>query len=338
MDGQINYNFYQADNAQLIRGLGREKLHRLMEQMLVIRNFEVRAESAYQQAKVGGYFHAYMGQEAIQTAAVDAIGVENWWVTTYRCHALALLTGATPNECMAELYGKATGNAQGRGGSMHLYTDHMLGGFGIVGNHVPVAAGAAFSAKYKGDGKIAVCFMGDGAFVQGVVNETLNLASLWDLPVIFVVENNMWGMGTAVDHAVCNRPIAEKFAPAYRMDSYTLDGMDLLSCHAGFREAYEKVKATNRPILIEAVTERFRGHSISDPGLYRTKEELEAAKERDPIPRFRYALEEAGMMDEESYKVLNEKAKKLAVDAMKFADESPFPDIATLEEGVYAGD
>ena len=338
MGNQIKYNYFKCNNDKVIKNLESARLCDLMKQMLLIRHFELRAESAYQQAKIGGYFHAYIGQEAIQTAAVAAIGVENWWVTTYRCHALALLTGATPNECMAELYGKVTGCAKGRGGSMHLYTDHLLGGFGIVGGHLPIAVGAAFSAKYQGTGQVAVCFLGDGAFVQGAVHESLNLASLWNLPIIFVIENNQWGMGTPVQRAICHQPIAESFAPAYNMKGYTFDGMDVLSCYAGFKEAYEEVRKTSRPILIEAVTERFKGHSISDPGLYRSKEELEAAKGRDPLILFKQELHRSNILDEAGYEKMSEVEKGIVLEAMKFADESPYPDISTLEEGVYAGD
>lgn len=338
MKNEIKYNYFKCDNDKVIKDLGSEHLREFMRQMILIRHFELRAESAYQQAKIGGYFHAYIGQEAIQVAAVAAIGMNNWWVTTYRCHALALLTGGTPNECMAELYGKVTGCAKGRGGSMHLYTDHLLGGFGIVGGHLPIAVGAAFSAKYQGTGQVAICFLGDGAFVQGAVHESLNLASLWNLPVIFVIENNQWGMGTPVARAVCHEPMAESFAPAYNMKGYTFDGMDLLSCYAGFKEALEEVKRTGRPVLIEAVTERFKGHSISDPGLYRSKEVLDAAKERDPLTSFKSLLFKEKVLDEAGYEKMSEAEKGVVLEAMKFAEESPYPSLSTLEEGVYAED
>ena len=199
----VKYNFFEPKGELAQKALGKRELKKALKEMLLIRHFEMRAESAYQQGKIGGFFHAYMGQEAIQTAAVCAIGLtNNWWITTYRCHALALLSGATPDEAMAELYGKATGNARGRGGSMHLYADRMLGGFGIVGGHLPIATGAAFSLKYQKQAGVAVCFLGDGAFVQGAVHESLNLASLWNLPCIYVIENNQWGMGTAVSRAL----------------------------------------------------------------------------------------------------------------------------------------
>ena len=198
--------------------------------MLLIRHFEMRAEAAYQQGHIGGFFHAYTGQEAVQLAAVEAIDrKKNWWITTYRCHALALLLGIAPGEVMSELYGKKSGNALGRGGSMHLYAKRLLGGFGIVGGHIPIATGAAFSLKYQDRDGVAVCFLGDGSVAQGTFHESLNLASLWDLPCIYVIENNQWGMGTAVDRAICVQPIAEQMAKSYDMSAYTFDGMDFFN-------------------------------------------------------------------------------------------------------------
>ncbi|MCK4935023.1 MAG: pyruvate dehydrogenase (acetyl-transferring) E1 component subunit alpha, partial [Simkaniaceae bacterium] len=275
---KIEHDFFSSDAKVLLKSLGKEKLVETLRKMLLIRNFEIRSESAYQHGKIGGFFHAYMGQEAIQTAAVDVMGIKNWWVTTYRCHALALLMGCTPNELMAELYGKSTGNVFGRGGSMHFYSERMLGGFGIVGGHVPIATGAAFTAKYLKTEEVAVCFMGDGAIAQGAFHESLNIAALWDLPCIYVVENNHWGMGTGINRAIAFQPIAEKVSENFNIEGYTFDGMDYFNCYAGFKEVYEKVKKDKKPVIIEAVTERFRGHSISDPALYRSKEALEKCK------------------------------------------------------------
>ncbi|MCB1084949.1 MAG: pyruvate dehydrogenase (acetyl-transferring) E1 component subunit alpha [Chlamydiia bacterium] len=333
----VKYDFFKAKGPDAFQALGKDALLVALREMLLIRHFELRAESAYQQGLVGGFFHAYMGQEAIQTAAVQAMGKDhNWWITTYRCHALAYLMGATPNEMMAELYGKATGNAMGRGGSMHLYADRMLGGFGIVGGHLPIATGAAFSLKYQKQEGVAVCFLGDGAFVQGAVHESLNLASLWNLPCIYVIENNQWGMGTAVNRALCVQPIAEHFAPAYGMKSYTLDGMDFGSCYEGFAHIHGEVKKTGRPVLVEAVTERFRGHSISDPALYRLKEELEDAKRRDPIHLFKEKLKEKKLLTDQEFEVMDKEQKERVLAAMKFAEESPIPGALTLEEDVFA--
>jgi pyruvate dehydrogenase E1 component alpha subunit len=310
-----------------------ESLREALEKMVLIRNFEIRAESAYLQGKIGGFFHSYIGQEAIQTAAVMAIGINNWWITSYRCHALALLLGATPNELMAELYGKITGNAKGRGGSMHFYTDRMLGGFGIVAGQLPTASGAAFALKYKNiKDQIAVCFFGEGAVAQGVFHECLNLASLWNLPCIYVIENNGWGMGTAAERAICVNGIAAHFAPAYGIKGYTFNGMDFEACYKGFQEANQEVLKTRRPVLIECITERFKGHSISDPALYRSKDDMKEKMKRDPIEILKAVLK----MDDEAFKTLDKEIKEKVVASMKFAEDSPNPDPINLEEDVYA--
>jgi len=334
--GPIEYHFFPSDTQSLIKKIGKETLLHCLKQMLLIRNFETRAESAYLQGKVGGFFHSYMGQEPVQTTAVQIMGKKQWWITSYRCHALALLLGATPNELMAELYGRATGNAKGRGGSMHFYTDRMLGGFGIVTGQVPIATGAAFSMKYLKQDGVAVCFLGEGAVAQGSLHESLNIASLWDLPCIYVIENNQWGMGTAVSRAICAQPIAEKQAPSYNMKGYSLDGMDFFNCYAGFSHIFEETKQTSRPVLVEVMTQRFKGHSISDPGIYRSKEDLAMCMEKDPILSFYKTLSENGLITDAEYEAMDKEQKDLVVAAMKFADESPWPDPMTLGEDVFA--
>ncbi|MDP1608092.1 MAG: pyruvate dehydrogenase (acetyl-transferring) E1 component subunit alpha [Chlamydiales bacterium] len=331
------YRFFPSDRHKVIEELGKEKLLKHLKEMLLIRHFEIRGEAAYQQGKVGGFYHSYMGQEAIQVGCLAAAGPDNWFTTTYRCHALALLLQATPNEIMAEFYGKATGNAGGKGGSMHIYADHLLGGLAIVGGHVPIATGAAFSIKYlKKKGWASFCFLGEGAVVQGAVHESLNLAALWELPCIYVIENNQWGMGTAVQRAVAVQPIAENYAHSYGISSYTLNGMDFFNCYAGFKAAYEEVLRTSKPVLIEAVGERFRGHSISDPAVYRSKECLHKIMEEDPILLLKEALIEHHFLDEASFKELDAAQKEIVIAAIKFAEESPWPNPMTLEEGVFA--
>lgn len=330
-------NFFTADPKQVIKKLGKKNLIESMRRMLMIRNFELRAESAYLQGKIGGFFHSYIGQEAIQTAAIQALGVDHWWITTYRCHALALLLGATPNELMAELYGRETGNAKGRGGSMHFYTDRMLGGFGIVGGHIPIATGAAFSVKYQDKkGEIAICFLGDGAVAQGALHESLNLASLWDLPCLYVIENNQWGMGTHVSRALSIDRLAEDLAPVYNMKGYTVDGMDFFNCYALFDQIFQEMLETGRPVLVEAVTERFKGHSISDPGLYRSKEDLKEKTSRDPLSILGDELIKDKILDEETYKQMDKHERDIMVAAMEFAENSPWPNPITLEEDVFA--
>ncbi len=336
--GAPEYHFFPSDSAKVMKQLGKEALYKYLERMLLIRNFEIRAESAYLQGKIGGFFHSYMGQEAIQTAAVGVMGAKQWWSTTYRCHALALLLGATPNELMAELYGKITGNALGRGGSMHFFTERMLGGNGIVGAQVPVATGAGFTIKYKKQKEVSVCFMGEGAVAQGAFHEALNLAALFNLPCIYVIENNKWGMGTAVHRALSVQPIAELKAPGYGMKSYTLDGMDFFNCYAGFQHIFDEVLQTSRPVLVEVIAERFRGHSISDPGLYRSKESVQKCMEHDPILRYYQALADAKLIDDATYQAMDQAQKDLVLASMKFAEESAWPDPITLEEDVYAGE
>jgi pyruvate dehydrogenase E1 component alpha subunit len=344
-DKPIEYHFFSSDPEKIIRALGKESLLRILKSMLLIRNFEIRAEAAYQQGKIGGFFHSYMGQEAVQTAAIEVMGINQWWITSYRCHALALLLGATPNELMAELYGRVTGNAKGRGGSMHFFTERLLGGFGIVGGQIPIATGAAFAVNYAKHVQLskslpksecAVCFFGDGAVAQGAFHESLNLASLWDLPCIYVIENNQWGMGTHVDRAICVEPIAEKKASGYAMKGYTFDGMDFFNCYSGFQHVYQEVKNTSRPVLVEVITERFRGHSISDPALYRSKDELQHCMERDPLLIMFKTLASFGMISDEEYQALDKQQKESVVASMKYADESPWPDPIELEKDVFA--
>jgi len=333
----VKYNFFSSDTEKVIAFMGKEALINALRQMLSIRHFELRGEAAYSQGKVGGFYHSYMGQEAIQTACIAACGSSHWFTTTYRCHALALLLGASLNELMAELYGRSTGNAGGHGGSMHMYTDRMLGGLAIVGGHVPIATGAAFSIQYLEQvGLASFCFLGDGAVVQGAVHESLNLASLWNLPLICVIENNQWGMGTAVERAVCVQPIAENLAKSYGIKSYTLDGMDFFNCYAGFQSILQECLTTKRPVLVEVVTERFRGHSISDPAVYRTKEDLQKTMKKDPIEHVKQELIKRNFLSEEEYKMMDKEIRDSVIASMKFADESPWPDPMTLEEGVFA--
>lgn len=315
--------------------LSQELLEQALHKMLLIRNFELRAEAAYLQGKIGGFFHSYIGQEAIQVAAVMAFGEKNWWVTTYRVHALALLLGATPVEVMAELLGRASGNAKGRGGSMHLYTERLLGGFGIVGGQIPIATGAAFSLKYQNKkDEIALCFLGDGAAPQGAFHESLNLASLWSLPCVYIIENNIWGMGTHYLKANAVKKLAEDRAAAYNMQAYTFDGTDFGACYEGFKQIHAQILQDSRPVLVEVIAERFKGHSISDPGLYRKKEALKESMQQDPILR----LKEKMGLDDERFKTIDKKYREIAAASLKHAEDEPWPDIATLEQDVYAHD
>jgi pyruvate dehydrogenase E1 component subunit alpha len=331
---KFNYQFFKSDTT-----LSLDKITLLedYEKMVLIRNFELRLEACYQQGKIGGFMHSYIGQEAIQTACVRAIGLDSWYTTTYRCHALALLHKISLKDIFAELFGKITGNAKGRGGSMHLYSDKMLGGFAIVGGHAPIAAGAAFSLAYKNvKDKVSICFLGEGATPQGAFHESLNIASLWNLPCIYVIENNQWGMGTAASKAVSIQPIAKNMSVAYNMKSYTLDGMDYFELFDGFLHIFEETKNDQRPVLVEVVTERFKGHSISDPGFYRSKEELEIAKKRDPIHLFKNELIKKNFLSEEDAIQIEKKQIEIIKNAMNEAEKDSDPDPVILGEDVFA--
>ncbi len=331
------YTFFIGNPDQLTTDLGRDRLVAILREMLRIRHFERRAEAAYQEGKIGGFFHSYAGQEAIQTGVLAALGPQNWYITTYRCHALAILLGVSLEDIASEFFGRANGNAKGRGGSMHLYADRLLGGFGIVGGHVPVATGAAFSIKYrKIPNEVAVCFLGDGAVAQGAVHESLNLASLWNLPCIYVIENNKWGMGTGVERALSMKKIAEDLAPAYHMKGYTVDGTNFFDCYAAFHHLYQEVLATGRPVIIEALAERFRGHSISDPGLYRSKEALQEAMKKDPIAKLRSELSARALLSDAEFETMDKEAREAAAKALEHAERSPWPDPIHLEEDVFA--
>lgn len=328
----------RADPEVVVETLGAHRLKNMLRNMLLIRQFEARCEASYLQGKIGGFLHLYSGQEAIQTAALEALGPKHWYSASYRCHALALLLGETPRVLMAELFGRATGNAKGRGGSMHLYSDRLLGGFGIVGGQVPIATGAAFSCKYlEKTEEISVCFLGDGAVAQGVFHEALNLASLWSLPCLYIVENNHWSMGTPPYRTLADpEHFLQKAAASYNIDYFRLDGLDVIQSYGGFCEAYQTLLSKKRPVLVECMTERFKGHSISDPGLYRTKEALQKCLAEDPIPKLVAVLQGRGWLTEEEYASLERTCYEEVSTAAQQAEHEPWPEVSQLEEGVYA--
>jgi pyruvate dehydrogenase E1 component alpha subunit len=337
----VNDVLHRVDAQQVRAEIGKERLLKMYRQMLLIREFEEQAELATNAKKIAGFLHLYIGQEAVATGFYDHLQVgKDYSVTSYRCHAQALLLGIDPKELMAELYGKATGNVHGKGGSMHFFSKDRgyLGGHGIVGGQIPVGTGAAFSAKYRGTGGVSVTFLGDGASPQGTFHESLNMAALWKLPAIYVIENNMYGMGTACSRAVAVENIAAAKAPGYGVKSFTFDGLDLF---ASWKVAQEAVKAArqNQPVLIEAKTYRYRGHSVSDVGAgaaYRTKDELERYKKLDPIERVKAALIEARWLDDAGAESVYEGVREQVAEAKRFADESPEPPPTDLSTNVYA--
>jgi pyruvate dehydrogenase E1 component alpha subunit len=318
--------------------IGKTRLLKMYRQMLLIRRFEEQAEQQAKSRKIAGFLHLYIGQEAVATGFLDHLQPgRDSCVTSYRCHAQALLLGIDPKELMAELYGKVTGNVKGKGGSMHFFSKEKgyLGGHGIVGGQIPVGTGAAFSAKYQNTGGVCVVFLGDGAVAQGTFHESLNMASLWSLPVIYVIENNKYGMGTACSRAVAVENMAQTKALGYGMQSFTFDGLDVLASWKTAQQALSLARA-NHPVLIEAKTYRFRGHSASDPALYRTKEELNAYLALDPIERLKRILLEAGWQSEAAAEELYEQVAGQVQEALQFADESPEPPLSDLSSHVYA--
>ena len=305
--------------------------------MLLIRNFELKAEEMYKMAgKIRGFFHAYAGQEAIAAGCMTATKQEDPFITGYRDHGLALAKGVTAEACMAELYGKATGCAKGKGGSMHFFGKdvHFYGGHGIVGAQIGTGAGLAFAEKYKGTDHVALTFFGDGAARQGMLHETFNLAMLWKLPVVFICENNHYAMGTSVARS-SNVIDIYKLADAYEMPADSVDGMSTEAVHEAVARAVKRGREGDGPTLLEIKTYRYKGHSVSDPQKYRTKEELEVYKEKDPIAKILRTIQDNNYASEADLQVIKQRIDKAIEAAVEFAESSPYPDENELLKDVY---
>ncbi len=320
----------------LLESFGSEVCIQLLKQMILIREFETRGEEAYFEGLVGGFYHSYAGQEAVATAAIANLGTEQWYYSSYRCHALAILLNIPLEQLAGELLGKEVGCAHGRGGSMHMCGPRFPGGFGIVGGQIPLAAGTAFALKYRDEHKVSLCFIGEGAVAQGVFHETLNFSSLQSLPLMLIIENNGWGMGTAQHRALAKFPIGESQGASYNIRTFTLNGLDLFNCLLGFKEAYAYMLSSKRPVIVECLCSRFRGHSISDPNLYRTKEEMQKLYQKDPILFAKSWLEKLNVLTEEQFQQLRKECRESIIEAFTKAKSSPDPSITSLEEGVYA--
>jgi pyruvate dehydrogenase E1 component alpha subunit len=307
------------------------------EMMQLIRQFELKAEEMYKMAgKIRGFFHAYIGQEAIAAGCMSATRPDDLLVTAYRDHGWALAKGSSADACMAELYGKATGLAKGKGGSMHFFDvpNGLFGGHGIVGAQIGTGAGLAFAEQYKGTDKITLCFFGDGAARQGMLHETFNLAMLWKLPVIFVCENNNYAMGTSVERT-SNVVDIYKLADGYDMPSDRVDGMSAEAVHDGVARAVKRAREGGGPTLIEMKTYRYKGHSISDPQKYRSKEEVEEYKAIDPLTTMRKTMLDAGYATEADLQIINDKIDLIVENSVKFAEESALPADSELYGDVY---
>ena len=305
--------------------------------MLLIRRFEERASQQYQAQKIGGFCHLYIGQEAVVTGALAAIRFDDYIITAYRDHAHALARGTSANACMAELFGKDTGCSRGLGGSMHFFDKehHMYGGHAIVGAHVPLACGLAFACKYRNEDRVTLCFFGDGAINQGAFHEALNLAALFKLPVIFICENNLFAMGTSVERSTSLKQIVDR-AEGYDIPGCVVDGMNFRHVRDTLSEMVASIRKDPHPAFVEVRTYRYRGHSMSDPASYRTKDQLEKYRLDDPITRLRAQLTREGKLSNEKFDELDKEAKRAALDAVKFAEESEEPHLEKLYDYTYA--
>jgi pyruvate dehydrogenase E1 component alpha subunit len=308
----------------------------ILSKMLLIRRFEERAGEMYAKAKIGGFLHLCIGEEATIVGATQALRDTDFLLSTYREHGQALARGTEPEAVMAELFGKVGGCSGGRGGSMHLFDlkRRFLGGYGIVGANLPLAAGVALAADYRETGDATLCMLGDGATNQGTFGETMNLAALWDLPVVFMVINNQFGMGTALERHSAVTDLSRK-AEGYGVPGSRCDGMDVLDTHHAISEALEKAREERTPQLVEAVTYRYRGHSMADPEEYRTKDEVTEWRERDPVEQFPKRVVDEGVLSQEDVDKLGEEAVAAVDAAVEFAEQSPLPDLASLYDDVY---
>lgn len=307
------------------------------ELMQLIRQFELMAEEKYKmEGKIRGFFHAYIGQEAIAAGCMTATQPDDTFITAYRDHGLALSKGISANACMAELYGKATGAAKGKGGSMHFFgvKERFFGGHGIVGAQIGTGAGLAFAEKYKGTDNVSLTFFGDGAARQGILHETFNLAMLWKLPVVFICENNNYAMGTSVERT-SNVHDIYKLADAYEMPADSIDGMSPEAVHEAVARAVKRARQGDGPTLLEIKTYRYKGHSISDPQKYRTKEEVEEYKAKDPIQTVLQTILTKKYATQEEIDAINQRVNNTVTESVKFAEESPWPDDSEVLKDVY---
>ncbi|SFT11394.1 pyruvate dehydrogenase (acetyl-transferring) E1 component subunit alpha [Mucilaginibacter polytrichastri] len=306
------------------------------ESMLLMRKFEEKTGQLYGQQKIRGFCHLYIGQEAVLAGAMSVLKHEDSLITAYRDHAHAIAKGTHPNAVMAEMYGKITGCSRGKGGSMHMFDkeNKFFGGHGIVGGQIPLGAGIAFAEQYAGTDSVCVTYMGDGAVRQGALNETFNMAALWKLPVIFVCENNGYAMGTSVARTTIETDIYKLGIP-YGIPSSPVDGMDPVAVHNAMNEAVDRARAGEGPTFLEMRTYRYKGHSMSDPQKYRTKEEVESYKAKDPIEIVKQAIEANSYADEKWFEEIEAKIKAQVDEAVKFAEESPWPDASELYTDVY---
>ena len=318
-------------------GFSKETYQQWYESMLLMRRFEEKAGELYIGQKIRGFCHLYIGQEALVAGSESAIKREDRVITAYRDHAHPIGRGLHPKYIMAELFGKITGCSKGKGGSMHMFSKeyNFFGGHGIVGGQIPLGAGIAFADQYNETKNITLCYMGDGAVRQGALHETFNMAMLWKLPVIFIIENNNYAMGTSVERT-SNVHELYRLGNAYDMPSFQVDGMRCEAVHEAISSAAEYARKGSGPTLLEMKTYRYRGHSMSDPAKYRTKEEVECYKEQDPIEQVLKTMRANNWIDDKGVEKMEAKISGIVDECVKFADESPFPDASELYNDIYA--
>lgn len=306
------------------------------ESMLLMRRFEEKAGQLYIQQKIKGFCHLYIGQEALVAGAESATRKDDRVITAYRDHAHPIGRGMDPKYIMAELFAKATGCSKGKGGSMHMFSKeyNFFGGHGIVGGQIPLGAGIAFADKYNGNDRVTLCYMGDGAVRQGALHEAFNMAMLWKLPVIFIIENNNYAMGTSVQRT-SNVHDLYKIGSGYEMPSFQVDGMSCEAVHEAIASAVERARAGDGPTLLEMKTYRYKGHSMSDPASYRTKDEVEGYKKKDPIEQVLETLKKNKWITDKEIEKMEEKIKAQVDESVKFAEESPYPTVDELYKDVY---
>jgi pyruvate dehydrogenase E1 component alpha subunit len=336
---QAKQEFARRRQSQLesIKKTDKKILRAMLYQMVLGRRFEEKCAEVYRMGKIGGFCHLYIGQEAIGVGSMMALEPKDMVITAYRDHVQAIVKGMTPESVMAELYGKAGGCVKGKGGSMHMFSKELefYGGHGIVGGQIGVGTGMAYASKYKNTGQVVLCFFGEAAVNQGIFHESLNMAQLWKLPCIYICENNQYGMGTSQARAMSTRNIAKK-ADAFEMANEFVDGMDVMAVREATQRAIERARKDSLPTLLEIRAYRFMGHSMSDPGNYRTRDEIAKYQERDPIVLFKQSLQEANVLKENDFDKIEQEAVEAVDRAVKFADESPFPEPGELYTNVYA--
>ncbi len=313
--------------------------YQLLARMALIRRFEEEAGRQYQRARAGGFLHLAIGEEATILGTTSVMRDEDYLIGTYRTHGHAIARGTDPKRVMAELFGRVDGTSGGRGGSMHIFDRErrFMGGYGIVGGNLPIAAGLALSSQYKGEDAVTVCVFGDGASNAGNFGETMNLAALWKLPILFLVENNLYGMGTSVERHSAQTDLSKK-AEGYGIPGVRIDGMDVIEVREAVSRGIGLAREEQRPTLIEAFTYRYRGHSAADPEVYREREEVEKWEEKDPIETFAKRCVEAGVLGEREVEEVREKAEAQVKAAVEFAEASPEPALDTLYENLYVLD